>query len=102
MKVKELSPGQVVAAATSRANAGTGVKEQSAASPADKVTVPTAQDRAAVEVVRQATASGRAARVQEIVNAVKSGQYYPSPQQIAQQLVSEAEIDARLAAMLKG
>jgi anti-sigma28 factor (negative regulator of flagellin synthesis) len=65
----------------------------------DKVSFPS-KDQAALEAVKSAAASGRAARVQEVINAVKSGQYYPSPQQIAQQLVGEAEVEARLRAML--
>ena len=67
---------------------------------ADRVSISTPQESAAMEAVRATVASGRAQRVQEIINAVKSGQYYPSPQQIAQQLVSQAEIEARLRALL--
>ena len=55
---------------------------------------------AAVQAAVASVASSRSARVQEIVAAVRSGQYYPSPQQIAQRLVSEAEIDARIRAMM--
>lgn len=73
----------------------------------DKVSVSTptpratdAETRAAVEAARSAVAGSRADRVEEIVNAVRSGQYYPSPKQIAQKLVSEAEVEARLRALL--
>lgn len=90
-----------VPAATTRIVAGSGqTKELEQKSPIqDKVSVSSPQDSAALQTVR-AVSSGRSARVQEIINAVKSGQYYPSPQQIAQQLVSEAEIDAHIQAML--
>lgn len=65
----------------------------------DKVSVSTI-DSAAVDAARAAVSDSRSSRVQEIINAVRSGQYYPSPQQIAQKLVSEAEVEARLRALL--
>lgn len=66
----------------------------------DKVSVSTPQQEAAVQAAVASVAASRSARVQEIVSAIRSGQYYPSPQQIAQKLVSEAEIDARIRAMM--
>ncbi len=66
----------------------------------DRVSVSTPQQDAAVEGARASIASSRSARVAEIISAVRSGQYYPSPQQIAQKLVSEAEVEARMRAML--
>ncbi|MFT3709076.1 MAG: flagellar biosynthesis anti-sigma factor FlgM [Archangium sp.] len=68
----------------------------------DKVSVTSAPDSGAVDAARAAVAASRNDRVQEIVAAVRSGQYYPSPQQIAQKLVSEAEVEARLRAMMAG
>lgn len=70
----------------------------------DKVSVAStsAADSGAVEAAKAAVAASRNDRVQEIVAAVRSGQYYPSPQQIAQKLVSEAEVEARLRALLAG
>jgi anti-sigma28 factor (negative regulator of flagellin synthesis) len=65
----------------------------------DKVSVSTV-DSAAIEAARTSVSDSRSTRVQEVVNAVRSGQYYPSPQQIAQKLVSEAEVEARLRALL--
>jgi anti-sigma28 factor (negative regulator of flagellin synthesis) len=99
MKITE-TPLTVPAAAT-RVATGSGQTEQleQKTDVQDKVSVP-APDQASLANVRTAVTSGRAARVQEIVNAVKSGQYYPSPQQIAQQLVNDAEVEARLRAML--
>ncbi|MFO0599124.1 MAG: flagellar biosynthesis anti-sigma factor FlgM [Myxococcaceae bacterium] len=66
----------------------------------DKVSVSRRHEEVAVEAARASVAAGRADRVQEIVAAVRSGQYYPSPQQIAQKLVSEAEVEARLRALM--
>lgn len=100
MKVNE-TPIAVPAAAP-RVVAGSGQAEQLEQKPAvkDRVSITTPQQTAALEAVRSTVSAGRAQRVQEVINAVKSGQYYPSPQQIAQQLVSEAEVEARLRAML--
>ena len=90
-----------VPAATQRVATGSGQPEPTEEKRAveDRVSISTPQQSAALDAVRS-VAMSRSARVQEIVNAVKSGQYYPSPQQIAQQLVSEAEVEARLRAML--
>lgn len=100
MKVNETPV--AVPAATQRVVAGSGQAEQLEQKSAvkDKVSISTPQQEAALEAVKATVSSGRAQRVQEIINAVKSGQYYPSPQQIAQQLVSEAEVEARLRALL--
>jgi anti-sigma28 factor (negative regulator of flagellin synthesis) len=100
MKVSETPI--AVPAAASRVVAGSGQAEQLEQKPAvkDRVSISAPQETAALESLRSTLSAGRAERVQQIINAVKSGQYYPSPQQIAQQLVSEAEVDARLRAML--
>jgi anti-sigma28 factor (negative regulator of flagellin synthesis) len=100
MKISETAV--AVPAAAPRVVAGSGqadaVQEKPAAK--DKVSIPSPQQNAALEAVRATVASSRAARIAEIISAVQSGQYYPSPQQIAQQLVGDAEVEARLRAML--
>ena len=99
MKVNETP--STVPAATTRVATGSGQQVEQPAIK-DKVSVPTPQNAAAIQAAQAVSlaSSGREARVQEVINAVKNGQYYPSPQQIAQQLVSEAEVDAHLQAML--
>ena len=99
MKINDPSSVQVAPSTTSRVAQGSGAKD--GIEPQDKVSVPTSQESAALAAAQTAMASGRAERVQQIISAVKNGQYYPSPQQIANQLVSDAEISARLALMLK-
>jgi len=91
-----------VPAAASRVVSGSGQTDASTEAPAarDKVSITSPQQEAAVAAVRAMVSSSRAQRIQEVINAVKSGQYYPSPQQIAQQLVGDAEVEARLQAML--
>jgi anti-sigma28 factor (negative regulator of flagellin synthesis) len=100
MKVQD-SQLSVVPGATARVAQGSGQTEQLEQRPvADKVTVSTPSSESAIDAARLSVSSARASRVQEIVNAVRSGQYYPSPQQIAQSLVTAAEVDARLRAMM--
>jgi negative regulator of flagellin synthesis FlgM len=56
------------------------------------------------EVIRQASLSanaGRAAKLQAIETAVRQGTYRPDPQRIAQQILDDAEVAARLQAMFR-
>lgn len=99
MKIQNIAPAAVQASVTARAASGSGSAEQ--VDPQDKVTVPSAQESAAHRAVQAAVASGRAQRIEEVISAVKSGQYYPTPQQIANQLVSSAEISAQIASLVK-
>lgn len=66
----------------------------------DKVSFTTPQQEATIQYLRATVAPSRANRVEEVVSAVRSGQYYPSPQQIAQKLVSEAEVEVQLRAIM--
>jgi|GEM_PF-4123075 anti-sigma28 factor (negative regulator of flagellin synthesis) len=100
MKVQD-SPLTVVPAATARVAQGSGQTEQVEQKQVkDKVSVSSPREEAALDAARSSVASSRSARVQEIISAVRSGQYYPSPQQIAQRLVSEAEVEARIRALM--
>ena len=100
MKITD-TPVAVPAAAT-RVVSGSGQADAAVDAPAakDKVSITTPQQEAALAAVQAMVSSSRAQRIQEVINAVKSGQYYPSPQQIAQQLVGDAEVQAKLQAML--
>jgi anti-sigma28 factor (negative regulator of flagellin synthesis) len=98
MKVNDQKAGQIVPLAVQR-TVSTNEKAP-ATEPKEKVSVSSASDAVVLRAAEGAAAAGRAQRVQEIISAVKNGQYYPSPQQIANQLVSEAEIDAKLRALL--
>ncbi len=100
MKVTE-SPAAVVPAVTARVVQGSArTDEVEQKSVKDKVSFSTPQQEAAITAARSSLSSSRAARVQEVINAVRSGQYYPSPQQIAQKLVSEAEVEAHVRTLL--
>ncbi len=100
MKVNDLSSPSAVSSVAPRSSP-TPASEAPEASPQDKVSVRSLADDRAIAAAQAAAANGRFAKVQEVINAVKNGQYFPSPQQIAQQLVNEAEVDSRMRAITK-
>ena len=46
--------------------------------------------------------ASRTARLEQLEGAIRTGQYRPDAGQLAERLLSTAEIDARLLAMLRG
>jgi anti-sigma28 factor (negative regulator of flagellin synthesis) len=67
----------------------------------DKVSLEEAQRAEALgRAAAQGATSGRPARLQQIEAAVRAGSYVPKASQIAEQLLSAAEVDARLQVML--
>jgi anti-sigma28 factor (negative regulator of flagellin synthesis) len=94
MKVAEAALNVVPAVAT-RVAQSTEQKEVK-----DRITVGTPQQEAAIRSLRATVDPARAARIEEVVSAVRSGQYYPSPQQIAEKIVGEAELATQLRAIL--
>src|SRR5687768_18303841 len=68
---------------------------------ADKVSVEEATKLADHIATAKLRAGGaRAARLSQIEAAVRGGHYRPDPGQIAEQILSAAEVDAKLQAML--
>jgi negative regulator of flagellin synthesis FlgM len=66
--------------------------------------VSTEESAKIAEAIRQASQSanaGRAAKLRSIETAVRQGTYRPDPQRIAQQILDDAEVAARLQAMLR-
>ena len=51
--------------------------------------------------VKSQAPSDRAARIADIAKAIRSGQYHVNAQQIAEQIVDDANLDAKLQQMLK-
>lgn len=100
MKVNDLSTPSAVSSSAPRSTPAP-TRETPEASPQDKVSLRSLADDRAIAAAQAVVANGRFAKVQEVINAVKSGQYFPSPQQIAQQLVTEAEVDSRLRSLTK-
>ena len=78
---------------------------------APSVGLPRTEDRVTIEgnqVAEQLNAAklravpGRTARLEQLESAIRAGQYQPDASQLAEKLLSAAEIDARLRALLKG
>jgi len=73
-----------------------------AAGPKDRVTVEaTKAAEASVTVAQRAAGGHRAARLEQLESQVRSGGYAPDPSRVAEQILSDAEVDARIAAMLQ-
>jgi anti-sigma28 factor (negative regulator of flagellin synthesis) len=73
-----------------------------AGGPKDRVSVEaTKEAEASIAVARKAASGKRAARLERLEVEVRSGGYRPDPGRVAEQIVADAEIDARMAALLK-
>lgn len=69
----------------------------------DKVSVDAAKHvQAVVQAVQANLGVNRAARLQELENAIRRGGYQPDAGQLAEKIVQAAEIDARISAILGG
>jgi negative regulator of flagellin synthesis FlgM len=70
--------------------------------PRDKVSVESkkAASEVAVASARRSAGSERSARLERLEASVRSGSYSPDPSRVAEQILSDAEVDARLQAML--
>src|SRR5688500_8742010 len=69
---------------------------------ADHVTLEAPRDAEAHSSARQRTSASRATRLKELETALKGGAYRPDVGQLAEKLLSAAEVDARLRAMMRG
>jgi hypothetical protein len=72
------------------------------ARPADKITLEGPQVAEMLNTGRQRTQATRTSRLRELETALKGGTYQPDVGQLAEKLLSAAEIDARLRAMMRG
>jgi negative regulator of flagellin synthesis FlgM len=69
--------------------------------PRDRVTVDGARPaEVAVGAARRSAGAERSARLERLEAQVRSGSYAPDPSRVAEQLLSDAEVDARMQAML--
>ncbi len=95
MKISEIQSAEIVPA-----KAGTGGPVGSAA-PVERIsTTQSASLQQTVAQVQSLAPADRASRVAEIARAVKAGQYPVNAQAIAQSMVDDAELDARLQSIL--
>jgi len=69
----------------------------------DKVSLESVkQVQAVVSAVQASLSSDRAARLQELENAIRQGGYSPDAGRLAEKIVQAAEVDARLRAIFGG
>ena len=70
--------------------------------PKDRVSVHAKDDAAAAAAVaRQAAGGRRVARAEQLEAEVRSGGYHPDPGRVAEQILADAEIDARISALMR-
>lgn len=73
-----------------------------ASGPKDRVSVQASKEmEAAVEAAHRAAGGRRVARLERIEAEVRSGNFRPDPSRVAEQILADAEVDARIAAMLQ-
>lgn len=68
----------------------------------DKVTIEAGQVAEQLNNFKLRAGPTRNARLEQLETAIRAGQYQPDAGQLAEKLLSAAEIDARLRAMMKG
>jgi len=72
------------------------------AGPQDRVSVQaTKEAEASIAVAKKAAGGKRAARLERLEAEVRSGGYRPDPGRVAEQILADAEVDARMTAMLQ-
>ena len=100
MKVSESTP--VAAPARAPAQAPTSPAGSAAAQGAlDRVSVDATKGaESSISSARRSSATDRAARLQKLEASVRSGTYSPDPGRVAEQILSDAEVDARLQAII--
>jgi anti-sigma28 factor (negative regulator of flagellin synthesis) len=70
--------------------------------PKDRVSVEASKEaEATIAVARKAASGKRAARLERLEVEVRSGGYRPDPGRVAEQILADAEIDARMVALLR-
>ena len=93
---KQIAQLQVVGPATSSRQPVTATPPETA----DRVsTEDTARLTAAMATASEGAGTARAAKLADIEQAVRQGTYRPDPQQIAEQILDDAELAARLQAL---
>ena len=94
MKINETSAVAEVGRVTS--------SEHPVTQPHDRVTVSKAREvDVAATTARASVAAARPGRLKDIEALVRAGQYHPDPSRVADEILNEAEIEARLQSLLK-
>ena len=95
MKIHETKPVAEVARVTAQ-------EPQISLPPKDRVTVSEARNvRPAIASARAMAAGARPARLKDLEAKVRAGDYHPDPSRVADEILQDAEVDARLRALLK-
>jgi len=67
----------------------------------DRVSVDASKGaESTISEARRSSATDRAARMQKLEASVRSGTYSPDPGRVAEQILTDAEVDARLHAIM--
>lgn len=81
---------------------GPEARESEATAPKDRVSVQAAKEAEAAVAAASRTAGGRrAARLERLEAEVRSGGFRPDPGRVAAQILADAEVDARIAALMR-
>jgi negative regulator of flagellin synthesis FlgM len=100
MKITELSQIKRLATPATPDAAPSGAAERSGG--ADRIsTDDSARVAAVVSAAQENAGSGRTAKLRAIETAVRQGTYRPDPQRIAQEILDDAELAARLQALFR-
>lgn len=98
MRVTEINPVD----GALRAKSVEGVAADEVHVPKDRVSVQATKDaEAAVEKAQWSAGGQRAARTERLEAQVRSGGYRPDPGRVAEQILADAEVDARISALLR-
>jgi len=102
MKVKDASELRGIEANRPPEPKKTEARSSSASSTSDKVSTEVkAQVEAAANAARQAVGSDRGVRLEAIEAAIRQGAFKPDPNRIAQRILDDAELTAKIQALLK-
>jgi negative regulator of flagellin synthesis FlgM len=102
MKVKDASELRGIEAVRPSEPKKESARSSSVSSTSDKVsTEAKAQVDAAVNAAQQTVVKDRAARLQAIEAAVRQGAFKPDPSRIAQAILDDAELTAKIQALLR-
>jgi anti-sigma28 factor (negative regulator of flagellin synthesis) len=73
-----------------------------ATTPRDRVTVDSSRDVDIAMATNKASVAGaRVQRLQDLEAQVRAGNYHPDPSRVADEILQDAEVDARLQALIK-
>jgi len=93
MKIDQINASDPIAATSKAAQAPARGK--------DKVTLERSEAVAkAISLAKVSAGAGRAARLTALEAGIRSGSYQPSPSRIAEKMLSSAEADAQMLALL--